>query len=43
MTLAIRNPKREQAAHRFLLWMGIGTAFIAALIALDYFGAISIP
>jgi hypothetical protein len=43
MALAIRHVRWEHSAKRFLLWMALGIAFIAALIAADYFSAIPIP
>ena len=43
MALAIQHLKTDQAARRFVFWMAIGTAFIVALVAADYFGAIPIP
>ena len=35
--------KWDHTARRFLVWMAVGTTFIAALVAADYFGAIAIP
>ena len=37
MAFAISHFKLDHAARRFVLWMAIGTAFIAALVALEYF------
>ena len=43
MALAIRHWKMDHAERRFVVWMAIGTLFILALVAADYFGAIPIP
>jgi hypothetical protein len=43
MALAIHHWKMDHAVRRFVVWMAIGTAFILALVAADYFGAIPIP
>jgi len=37
MAIAIPHFKLDHAARRFVVWMAVGTAFIAALVALEYF------
>jgi hypothetical protein len=37
MALALHQLKLDPAARRFVVWMAIGTAFILALVAADYF------
>lgn len=37
MAFAISHLKLDHDARRFVVWMAIGTAFIAALMALEYF------
>ena len=37
MAFAIPHVKIDQAARRFAIWMAIGTAFIATLVAIEYF------
>ena len=38
MKLAILHPKMDPASRRFVVWMAIGTVFLLALAATDYFG-----
>jgi hypothetical protein len=42
MALAIHLFKMDHAARRFVVWMAIGTAFILALVAADYFSGVPI-
>ena len=37
MTFAIPRVKIDQTTRRFVIWMAIGLAFIAALVAAEYF------
>jgi hypothetical protein len=38
MALALLSHlKIDQTSRRFVVWMAIGTAFIAALVAIEYF------
>ena len=37
MALALFDWTTDHAARRFVVWMAIGTAFILALVAADYF------
>jgi hypothetical protein len=37
MALTIFDWTRDQAVRRFIVWMGIGTVFILALAAVDFF------
>ncbi|HZD31689.1 MAG TPA: hypothetical protein VE779_08505 [Candidatus Angelobacter sp.] len=43
MTFAIHQFKLAQADRRFVVWMAIGTVFILALGAVDFFGLVPIP
>jgi hypothetical protein len=43
MAFATHQFKMDPAARRFVLWMAVGTAFMLALVAVDYFGFTPIP
>ena len=43
MALALFHVDSDPRFGRFIVWMAIGAALIAALVAADYFGGIPIP